>query len=168
MTRFRLLLAIVIVTSTIGCDRVTKHMAVETLANAPDRSMLADTIRLEYVENSGAFLGLGSTLPQPAKVAIFIVGNSVVLLFLGIEVVRRRWTGAAYAGTVFFIAGGVANLIDRIAHGRVVDFMNVGIGPVRTGIFNVADLAVTFGVLLVVIAGFGHAPDTPAPADATP
>jgi signal peptidase II len=168
MTKLRLLLALVIVTSTIGCDRVTKHMAVQVLANAPDRSMLGDTIRLEYVENSGAFLGLGSSLPQPAKIAIFVVGNSVVLLFLGIEVIRRRWTGAAFAGTVLFIAGGTANLIDRIAHGRVVDFMNVGIGPLRTGIFNVADLAVTFGVLLVILAGFGQAPSPPVHADAAP
>ena len=165
MTRLRLLLAIVIVVSTIGCDRVTKHIAVERLAGAPDRSLLADTIRLEYAENSGAFLGLGASLPAPAKIAIFVVGNGVVLLFLAVEFVRRRWTGAAFAGTVLFIAGGASNLIDRIAHGRVVDFLNVGVGPLRTGIFNVADVAVMLGVALVVIAGIGRAPEPPAPAD---
>lgn len=164
MTRLRLLLAIAIVVSTIGCDRVTKHLAVQILAGAPDRSMLADTVRLEYVENSGAFLSLGSTLPDPAKIAIFVVGNSLVLALLAIEVVRRRWTGAAFAGTVLFIAGGVSNLIDRVMHGRVVDFLNVGIGPLRTGIFNVADMAVMLGVAMVVIAGVHRAPDPPAPA----
>jgi signal peptidase II len=166
MARVRWLLAIAIVVSTIGCDRLTKHMAVQSLAGAPDRSMLADTVRLEYVENPGAFLGLGATLPAPARIAIFVVGNAVVLLLLAVEVVRRRWTLAAFAGTVLFIAGGVSNLIDRVVHGQVVDFLNVGIGPLRTGIFNVADLAVTFGVVIVVIAGFGRTAEPTAPADA--
>ena len=46
------------------------------------------------------------------------------------------------------LAGGIGNLIDRISNnGLVTDFINVGIGPLRTGVFNVADMAVLFGVL---------------------
>jgi lipoprotein signal peptidase len=52
--RLVLLLAI---GATIGCDRVTKHVAATTLSGTPSRSFLADTVRLEYVENTGAFLG---------------------------------------------------------------------------------------------------------------
>ena len=50
------------------------------------------------------------------------------------------------------IGGGAGNLIDRIQYdGVVIDFLNVGVGPVRTGVFNVADVAVIAGVLLYVV-----------------
>jgi signal peptidase II len=49
-----------------------------------------------------------------------------------------------------FVAGGASNLVDRITYGMVIDFMNVGIGPLRTGIFNVADIAVVVGGILML------------------
>jgi signal peptidase II len=48
------------------------------------------------------------------------------------------------------VAGGASNWIDRAVRGSVVDFMNVGIGPVRTGVFNVADVAIMLGAVLIV------------------
>jgi signal peptidase II len=52
-------------------------------------------------------------------------------------------------------AGGLSNLIDRVAYdGRVIDFLNVGIGSLRTGIFNVADMAITFGAILMLLESF--------------
>ena len=52
--------------------------------------------------------------------------------------------------------GGLSNLVDRLAHhGHVIDFLNVGLGPVRTGIFNLADLAITVGTVLFFISGTG-------------
>ena len=56
---------------------------------------------------------------------------------------------------ILVMGGGFGNLIDRIYNqGRVVDFMNLGIGSLRTGVFNVADLAVTFGAIAVVCLSF--------------
>lgn len=54
------------------------------------------------------------------------------------------------AGISLFVAGGASHWVDRIAHGRVVDFVTVGVGPVRTGVFNVADTAIPFGALLFI------------------
>jgi len=51
-----------------------------------------------------------------------------------------------------FVAGGASNWIDRVARGSVVDFLNVGVGPVRTGIFNVADVAIMLGAAVMLIA----------------
>jgi signal peptidase II len=50
-----------------------------------------------------------------------------------------------------FLAGGISNLVDRIALGRVIDFLNVGIGPFRTGIFNVADVAIMAGIAVLLV-----------------
>ena len=56
-------------------------------------------------------------------------------------------------GLILAVGGGMGNLIDRIAHGAVVDFVSLGIGPLRTGIFNLADVAITIGLLLFLAAG---------------
>ena len=53
--------------ATIGCDRVTKQIAETKLVGMPRQSFLADTIRLEYVENTGAFLGLGAEWPPAVR-----------------------------------------------------------------------------------------------------
>ncbi len=47
--------------ATAGCDRVTKHLAVTTLAGMPEQSYLGDTVRLDYHENTGGFLSAGAT-----------------------------------------------------------------------------------------------------------
>lgn len=49
------------------------------------------------------------------------------------------------------LSGGLGNLVDRIINdGRVIDFMNIGIGSLRTGIFNVADVCITVGVVVLI------------------
>ena len=77
--RVALLVAVV---ATIGCDRMSKHIATATLAGEPGRSYLADTIRLEYVENTGGFLSLGASLPSSARTALFTLGTGVMLFTL--------------------------------------------------------------------------------------
>jgi signal peptidase II len=149
--RFVLFIAIA---ATIGCDRVTKHAAVTLLSEAPSRSFIAATVRLEYTENTGAFLGLGADWPYAVRTAIFGVGNAVLLLALAVVALRGRWHSRALLGVALFIAGGTSNLLDRMADGMVIDFMNVGIGPLRTGIFNVADIAITLGAGILLLEGY--------------
>ena len=150
---------------TIGCDHVTKHVASETLAGRGMRSFLADTVRLQYVENPGGFLSLGATWPPLVRVAVFSGLSAVLLVVLLTVAVRRRWSIWPMAGVILCVAGGASNWIDRIAAGRVVDFLNVGYGPVRTGIFNIADVAVMAGGLLLLVA-MGNQPESPTePAD---
>ena len=142
--RVVLLLAVV---GTIGCDRVTKHLAAVTLADSPSRSYLGDTVRIGYVENQGGFLSVGDNLAPALRAAIFTVATGALLLVLIVVALRRRLSGWPALGFALFIAGGLSNWIDRVTQGRVVDFLNVGVGPLRTGIFNVADLAIMFGAV---------------------
>ena len=161
------LLLVALVGATIGCDRVTKHMAATMLAGAAPRTFLNGSVRLQYAENTGGFLGIGATLPEGARTAIFTLGTGVAmagLLVLAVRLRRRTW---ACLGLSLFVAGGLSNWIDRVETGRVIDFMVIGLGPVRTGIFNVADMAVMLGAALFVIAEFRHRPD-PVPAEISP
>jgi signal peptidase II len=144
------ILTLALLIATVGCDRVTKQLAVAHLAGAPAQSYLQNTIRLEYAENKGAFLSLGAGLPDGIRTAVLTVGVSVLLITIAILAVRRRWAGVPLAGVALMWAGGASNLIDRASSGRVVDFLNVGVGSLRTGIFNVADVAVMLGAVLIV------------------
>ena len=141
---------------TIGCDGVTKHVASSTLAGSPAVSLLADTIRLEYAENVGGFLGLGSEWPPVVRAAVFGVGNLLLLLALGAVTLRLGWSGPALVGVALFVAGGLSNVLDRLGDGRVIDFLNVGFGPLRTGIFNVADMAIMLGAILILVSNAHH------------
>lgn len=150
--RFRRWLVVVLLfAATIGCDRVTKHMAAESLAGAPTRSFLADTFRLTYAENAGGFLSLGAGLAGPLRTTIFTIGTGVALLVLFALSWRAGWQSWRTVGLSLFIAGGVSNWFDRLVGGHVVDFLNVGVGWLRTGVFNVADMAVMLGVALFLL-----------------
>jgi signal peptidase II len=148
------LVLLIAIGATIGCDRLTKHVAVTTLSGAPSRSFFADTFRLEYAENTGAFLGLGGDWPRAVRTAVFGVGSGLLLIALAVVAWRERWSRQALLGVALFVAGGASNLFDRITYGMVIDFMNVGIGSLRTGIFNVADMAIMLGAGILVLEGY--------------
>jgi signal peptidase II len=146
----RLILLALIVT-TIGCDRVTKHVASTTLAGAPTRSFMSDAVRLMYAENAGGFLGVGADLPLAARTLVFTIGTTLLLIGAIAAAVRLNLTGWPLLGLGLAGAGAASNLLDRIVRGTVVDFLNLGIGSLRTGIFNVADVAVVVGLGVLVI-----------------
>ena len=158
---------------TIGCDRVTKSLAETNLAGSSRQSYLADTVRLEYTKNAGGFLGLGADWPEPVRTALFTVGTGTILLVMLVVLFRSPLSVPALLGAGLFVAGGTSNLIDRVLHGSVIDFMNVGIGTVRTGIFNVADMALMLGLAVYFVThvrSSGDDPkiDPPAPAEPLP
>ena len=149
----RRVLALALLLTTIGCDRVTKHLAATNLADMPPQSFFADTLRLEYAENSGAFLGAGGGLPEWARIGLFRIGVGLALATLAFVALKRRWAGLLLVAASLIFAGGASNLVDRITRGSVVDFVSVGVGQLRTGIFNVADVAILLGGVFMVLAG---------------
>lgn len=162
----RAVAAAVIILGCIGCDQATKFVAKENLKSAGIISFAADTFRLQYAENTGAFLGLGSSLPEHLRQLIFTGLVGLFLLGLLIYILLSRELSFYQRICLSLVCGGgISNLIDRLAYdGRVIDFMNVGIGPLRTGIFNIADMAITAGAVLLVIDSFRKAP-RPTQAD---
>jgi len=153
MTRIGVrVLLVLAIAATVSCDRATKHIAATTLAGVPSQSFLADTVRLHYVENTGGFLSLGADLPPAIRTGLFTVGTGLALFGLVAGAIAFRWTGWPLLGLTLFVAGGASNWVDRVAHGSVIDFINIGFGPIRTGIFNVADVAIMLGVSIVVVA----------------
>lgn len=152
-TRWRLVLLSLVMLCCVGCDQAAKAMARDSLVGRTI-SLLGGAVRFEYAENTGAFLSLGAGLPSGLRSLLFVGGTGVIVLGLLIAMARGG-QGASLAGSLglALLAGGaVGNLIDRVAYGgAVVDFVSVGLGGLRTGIFNLADVAITTGVLLVAV-----------------
>jgi signal peptidase II len=140
-----------------GCDLATKQIARETLGGAPAISLAADTVRLQLTENPGGFLSLGAGLPPDLRHAIFLVVAPLSLLGIGFLVLRTGAGGASLVALGLIAGGGLANWGERVVNqGAVTDFVSIGIGPLRTGIFNLADVFVLAGVALLVWSGFGE------------
>lgn len=149
----RLVMSAAVFAVSVGCDQATKHIATSRLQMRPPQSYLGDLFRLQYAENRGAFLSMGADLSHGARWWLLTVGVAGILLALLIySLASKELTRIHVASFALIFSGGVSNLIDRMTQGGVVvDFMNLGIGPVRTGIFNVADLAIVAGVIALVI-----------------
>jgi signal peptidase II len=148
---------------TVGCDQATKKLAVENLKDEPMQSFLGDIFRLGYAENPGAFLGLGGRMPEQAAFWVLVIGVGAMLAALAVYLFANRsltrWTVVSLA---LILAGGFSNWVDRLANdGRVVDFLNLGLGPVRTGIFNVADVAIMAGAALAFFSAPRQRPADP-------
>jgi signal peptidase II len=149
----KILILLIILLACVGCDQGTKYTARHFLADRPTLTYMGDTFRLEYAENSGGFLSVGARLPGKLRQAVFITLVSLFLIgLLFFTLYNKEFNTLAVSSGALIISGGFSNLIDRVINkGLVIDFMNVGIGPIRTGIFNVADMAIMTGIFMLAV-----------------
>lgn len=161
-TRWSLLLGLVV--SIVAVDQWSKAYAVAHWRGRPMQSYFNDIFRIEYAENPGAFLSLLAGMPEAVRFWVLVVLNGIVLLGVAVWLLSsRRVTLLLFVPFSLFVAGGIGNLIDRIRFGVVIDFFNLGLGDLRTGIFNVADMAITAGFLMMLPLLFGG--ESPARAN---
>jgi len=133
----------------VAAGWLAKLAAVRFLDGRPPVELLGGTLRLTLVENPGAFLGLGRSLPEAARRAILVVGIGAVLLgALAWLMAARSLRPAKTLAAVLMIGGGLSNLLDRLPDGRVTDYVVLSAGPLRTGVFNLADAAILAGAIV--------------------
>jgi signal peptidase II len=153
---YRLVLVCLVILSSTACDQATKSVAKERLATGPPVSLLAGSFQLVYTENPGAILGLGASLPEDVRLVLFAALVCVVVAVTILLSIRSHSLSAfQLTGLALIAGGGMGNLIDRVMNrGWVVDFMILRAGPVSTGVFNVADVAIFAGVTLLLVSRF--------------
>ena len=139
----------------VAADLVTKMLFEREFSGQPTLRLLGDTVRIGFVLNTGVFLSLGDSLGPTTRFWLFVVGvGGVLTLLLGLTLKDTRFRTPEVAAVAAIVGGGVGNLVDRVQLGAVRDFLNIGIGPVRTGIFNLADMAITFGGIALILIPF--------------
>lgn len=142
---------ILLVILNIGCDQISKNVVRKNIAYQEHIQLINDNFILTKVENKGAMLGFGSELSPILKI-IFLQGLPIIILLVLLFRILQKpkmnnWLVFAFACV---IGGGIGNLIDRIVHGQVTDFFHINLGFMKTGIFNMADVSVTMGVLMIL------------------
>ncbi|MCO5142662.1 MAG: signal peptidase II [Oligoflexia bacterium] len=148
--RRNLYLAVFLNFFLIIIDQIVKVWAYADLRGKNPFSYLSGTIVIEYAENRGAFLSLGAGLSEGGRLAIFVVGVFFILLFCIYSIIRSSHFTLSVVALSLIVAGGIGNLIDRIFRGFVVDYIHMGFPNLRTGVFNIADVAISTGIILMI------------------
>lgn len=149
------ILILLIVLLNVGCDQASKKVAREQLSYHEEIQVLGPQLIITKVENTGAFLGMGNQLPNWAWTLTMLVLPIAVLLGLFAYLLARnefnQWQVVALS---FIIGGGIGNLIDRFLYQSVTDFLFIDLGFAHTGIFNMADVSVMTGTIMLLLQYF--------------
>ena len=154
--RKRNLLITAIVFLSIAIDQISKIWVRNNFESYIENSIIGDVFTLIKVENTGAFLGMGSELSETLRILLLIVLPIIVLISITIYTyIDKTLDKISIIGFSLIIGGGIGNIFDRIVYGSVTDFLYLDFGGVfKTGIFNFADLSVTTGMILILIYSF--------------
>ncbi len=150
-----ILIGLVIILNIV-LDQVSKIWVRSTVIPNSKTEIIGDYFTLRNVENSGAFLGMGSDLnPMLSAVFLKIVPVLVMLYVLFYIFKNKDLDRISLLGFTCILGGGIANLIDRFRFGHVTDFFHIDLGGVfKTGIFNIADMSVMLGLGLLIFSSF--------------
>lgn len=147
----RMKLAGLVAAGVVVADRLSKMLVESTLV--PHRVVhILPCLALTYVRNTGAAFGLLASAPAhlrlPFLVLSTVLAGAVLLWFLRETPADRRWQVGALGG---ILGGAVGNLIDRLRYGEVIDFVDLHWAEWHWPAFNVADAAITVGVVLLLV-----------------
>jgi len=114
--------------------------------------MVGDNFILTNVENTGAALNLGQDLSPNMKMIFLQILPLFILALLFVYVLKESKISRLHLVAIsFIIGGGLGNIYDRILYDSVTDFMYLEYGFLHTGIFNMADVSVVIGGVLILI-----------------
>ena len=140
-------------------DQFTKWWMLVDVMNPPRVMPLAPFLNIVLVMNPGVSFGMFGSAPQ-------WVGWALVVFALGIAAALSIWLRGVTerllaAGLGLVVGGAVGNVVDRVRFGAVVDFLDLHWGDFHWPAFNVADSAITVGVVLLILDALKTRPDSP-------
>ena len=158
--RSRYLLITILVFLSIAFDQISKIWVRNNFESYSEKSIIGDVFTLIKVENTGAFLGMGSELSEIPRILLLIILPVIFLISITLYTyIDKTLDKLSIIGFSLIIGGGIANIFDRIVFGSVTDFLYINLGGIfKTGIFNIADLSVTTGMILILLSSFKRKP----------
>lgn len=156
MKNIRKVFIIIFTSFNIIIDQISKNIVENNVLRGSKTSIIGDYFTLHYVKNAGAFLGMGSDFNPILKTILLLILPILVLLLVTIYLFReKKLDRNSVIGFCCVIGGGMANIYDRLVYGEVTDFLHIDFGgPIRTGIFNFADVSVMVGMGFLLLANF--------------
>ena len=145
-----LLLLAVVAGGIFAADLLTKTLVQRELAFRESVGVLGQVVRFTYIVNEGAAFGL--YLGDASKTIFLVLSSLAAALVLGVYVYGEDEGWLKRFALALILGGALGNIHDRIRYGSVVDFIDIGVGSYRWPIFNVADIAVTVGAILLGLA----------------
>jgi signal peptidase II len=147
----RNLLILIMLAVVIVFDQISKIIVRQQLNYHENVKVIDHFITLNKVENTGAFLGFGDSLPKVLYLILMIILPLFFLVYSLIYLLMsKNLSKLSILGINFIIAGGIGNIIDRILFGSVTDFMHFNFVLFQTGIVNMADISVTTGFFIMI------------------
>jgi signal peptidase II len=144
------LLFLLVICCIIGCDQYSKSIIRRELTSYDQIKLFYNSLTISKVENTGAFLSYGESLPEGVKFIFLSLLPIIILVFGVYYLMRLRNPGMLYAiGLCFVIGGGIGNLYDRMLYASVTDFMHLDFGFFATGVFNMADVSIMVGTVML-------------------
>jgi len=162
------LLVLLVSGVVLAADLLTKAWIQSRFHLGESVHVLGEWVRLTYVLNPGAAFGLHvGPYSRQLFAVLALVAVAVIVLVMARTPSAER---ARLAALALVLGGAVGNLLDRLrATGAVVDFLDVGLGTYRWPVFNVADMGVSIGAMLLVLLLWGEEPvEMPALAAGEP
>ncbi|MFQ5584419.1 MAG: signal peptidase II [Calditrichia bacterium] len=170
----QLLITSTIIFAVIAADQLTKLIAKLYLRPVHSIPVFGDFLKLTYVENQGMAFGI-----QIANKPVFNILSVLAIIVIIVYLFKLRDHSLLKFSFTLILGGAFGNLIDRILNGRVVDFIDVeffdinfsgakflffNIPPYymhRWPVFNIADMAVSIGMILIILTAiFERKPDS--------
>jgi signal peptidase II len=147
---------VLLIVFNIAIDQISKFLVRVNVTPFSETPIIGDYFTLHNVENTGAFLGMGSELNGPMKLILLLLLPIGVLGYVLYYIIKNKSLDRfSLIGFCCIIGGGVANVYDRIVYKSVTDFFHIDLGGVfKTGIFNVADMSVMLGMGLLLYGNF--------------
>jgi len=151
----RNLFIIVLIVFNIAIDQISKVLVRTNFKYGEIKSLIGDKFIMQYVENKGAFLGMGSDMNDSLKMIFLLILPALVLGYVIYYIIKtKELDRLSLIAFCCIVGGGMANVFDRIVYGQVTDFFFINLGGIfKTGIFNVADLSVTTGMIILLFSG---------------
>ena len=149
MSRVAIILTLVFL--NISCDQLSKKMVRNKLDMNDRIQVINNSLILTKVENSGAAYSFGSNWnPWVKAIILKIIPAMVLIVLLAMTLLKTEYPKIVMIGFTFVIGGGIGNVFDRIVYGSVTDFLYVDLGFFATEIFNMADVSIVIGALIIL------------------
>jgi len=146
---------VLLIVFNIAIDQITKVLVRANINLGEIIELIGDKFILTNVYNKGAFLGMGSDMNPTLRMIFLLILPTIVLIYVTYYIIKtKELDRLSLIAFCCIIGGGIANVFDRIVFGKVTDFFFIDLGGVfKTGIFNVADISVTTGMIMLLYSG---------------